>query len=246
MATKNQTEESMVSYTGHNGDSIGAFLVQPIGHGPSPAVIVIEEAFGLVEHIKEVARHFANQGYVALAPELYSREGPPDPNDMSTVMPKMMSLPDVQAIADLEGATRYLNGLSSTSNKIGVIGFCSGGRQSLMFACNSTNINAAVDCYGGFIIQSEPTKARPVAPISMVENLNCPLLGLFGEEDQNPSSEDISKLGSILTENGKVFEFHSYPDAGHGFFADYRPSYNEEVANDAWGRVFEWFGRYLV
>ena len=246
MAADNQTEECMITYPGHNGEPIDAFLVKPMGQGTNPSVIVIEEAFGLVEHIKEVARRFANQGYVAIAPELYSREGPPDPNDMSTVMPKMMGLPDVQAIADLEGAAQYLNGLNSTSNKIGVIGFCSGGRQSLMFACNSKSINAAIDCYGGFIIQIDLTNARPVAPINMALNLNCPLLGLFGKDDQNPSSEDIIRLETILTENKKVFEFHSYPDAGHGFFADYRPSYNEEVANDAWKRVFEWYERYLT
>ena len=246
MATHNQTEESMISYPGHNGDPIDAFLVKPINQGINPSVIVIEEAFGLVEHIKEVARRFANQGYVAIAPELYSREGPPDPNDMSTVMPKMMGLSDVQAIADLEGAAQYLNMLDSTSNKIGIIGFCSGGRQSLMFACNSKRIHAAVDCYGGFIIQPDPTDTRPIAPINMAANLSCPLLGLFGKEDQNPSSEDVANLEIILTENKKVFEFHSYSNAGHGFFADYRPSYNEETANDAWKRVFEWYERYLT
>ena len=236
---------NMIKYPGHGGDAIDAFFARPAAEGTYPAVVVIEEAFGLVDHIKDVARQFAGQGYVAIAPELYSREGPPDLNDMSTLMPKMMGMPDVRAVGDLEGAAVYLKGLPFTTGKVGIVGFCSGGRQSLMFACRTRSIDAAVDCYGGFMFQDEPTESRPVAPFDMIADLSCPLLGLFGEEDQNPSVEHVERLRQELTRHNKSFDIHSYPNAGHAFFADYRPSYHEETAKDAWQRMLAWYDRHL-
>ena len=242
---ENTVTEKMFVYPGDETDPIDAFLAEPVGEGPFPSVVVIMEAFGVVEHIKDIARSFAREGYIAIAPELYSREGPPDPNNLSTVGPKMFAAPDKRVINDLEGAVAFLKSLPTSNGKVGTIGFCSGGRQSLMFACRSTNINAAVDCYGGFIVQEELTAERPTAPIYMTSDLSCPLLGLFGDEDQNPSPFHIALLKETLENHGKEFEFHSYPGAGHGFFADYRPSYNAEVAHDAWQQVLTWYSKYL-
>lgn len=235
-----------ITYPGAGGDSIDAYLARPLGAGPFPAVIVIPEAFGLVTHIKEVARRFAARGYVALAPELYTRIGPPDPTDMTSVGPKMMNLPDGQAVEDLEGAVTYLKGLQQANGKVGVIGFCSGGRHTLLFACRTNRVDAAVDCWGGRTVEDQVTEARPVVPIDLVEHLSCPLLGLFGEEDTNPTVAHVERLGEELTRHNKVFEFKIYPNAGHAFFADYRPSYRQEAAVDGWAKVFDWFAQYLA
>ena len=199
----------------------------------------------MVEHIEDVARRFAEEGYIALAPDMYTREGAPDPNNMEQVMQKMFSVPDSQAIADLEGAAIYLKNQPDSNGKVGNIGFCSGGRYVLVSACNSANLDAAIDSAGGFIIEDEQTPQRPVSPIDMVPNLSCPLLGLFGEEDANPSPAHAARLKEELDRHGKTYEFRMYPNAGHAFFADYRPSYRAVAAQDMWHRVLVFYEKYL-
>lgn len=238
-------ESGMIQYPSQDGTAINAYLSRPAAAGAYPGVIVIMEAFGLVDHIKDIARRFAAEGYVALAPDLYTRQGLPDPTDLQRVIGLMRALPDAQAVADLEGAAAFLKSQPFCSGKIGVIGFCSGGRHTLLFACRTTQIDAAIDCYGGRMIQEELTDAQPVSPIDMVADLSCPLLGLFGEEDQNPTVAHVQRLRQELERHDKTFDIKLYPNAGHGFFADYRPSYRPEAAQDAWRRMLEWFGRYL-
>lgn len=235
-----------VTYPGMDGDRVDAYLARPLGPGPFPGVIVIPEVFGLVTHIKEVTRRIAARGYAAIAPELYTRVGPPDPTDMTSVGPKMMALPDAQAVADLEGASAFLRDLPQSNGKAGVIGFCSGGRHALLFACRSTSIDAAVNCWGGRTVEGEVNELRPALPIDLVEHLCCPLLGIFGEEDTNPTVEHVERLRARLSEHRKEFEFKVYPNAGHAFFADYRPSYRQGAAVDAWTRVFDFFGKHLA
>jgi carboxymethylenebutenolidase len=235
-----------VSFACANGDIIGGYMARPIGYGPYPGVIIIHEAFGLVEHTKELARKFAAHGYIALAPDLLYRAGPGDPNDLAAVIRCMGGLPDSQVIADLEGVVTTLRSVVTCNTKIGCIGHCSGGRHTLLFACNTNSLAAAVDCYGGRVVTDELTPNQPKAIIDMVANLSCPLLGLFGASDLNPSPEHVAQLEAALKKYGKQYEFKSYPpDAGHGFFADYRPSYRPEVAVDGWQRIFDFFARYL-
>ncbi len=224
---------------------VNAYFTRPTSRGFYPGIIVIMEAFGMVEHINDVARRFATEKFIALAPDMYTREGSPDPNNMDEVMQKMFSVPDSQAMADLEGAAAYLKSRPDCNGKIGVIGFCSGGRYTFMFACNSKNVDAAIDSAGGFIIQDEHTPQRPVSPIDMVPNLSCPMLGLFGEEDPNPSPAHAARIKEEMSKHGKTYEEVMYSDAGHAFFADYRPSYRKHAADDAWERMLDWFGRYL-
>ena len=235
----------IVDFKGHNGDTIGGYLSRPSGPGPYPGVIVIPEVFGLVNHVRELTFKFAGHGYVALAPDLHHREGPGDPDDVAAVVREQGGVPDARCIGDCEGAATYLKGLSYCTGKLGVIGFCSGGRQVVLFACNTTSLSAAVSCYGGRVVQEELRERQPKAPIDMIPDLNCPLLGLFGDEDQSPSPEQVERLRQELAKHNKTFEFHSYPDAGHAFFADYRPSYRQHAAADAWPRVFDWYGKYL-
>lgn len=235
-----------VRFQGHNGDSIGGYLARPSRRGRYPGVIIIHEVYGLVNHWRELAFKFAGHGYVALAPDLHWREGPGHPDDIAAPLREQGGVPDDRCIGDCKGAVTYLKGLPQCSGKLGVIGYCSGGRQVVLFACNTTSLSAAVNCYGGRVIQEEFTERHPRAPIDMIPGLNCPMLGLFGEEDQNPSPEHVERLRQELIRHHKTFEFHSYPNAGHAFFADYRPSYRQHAAVDGWERVFGWFGKYLA
>ncbi len=235
-----------IRITGHGGYSIPAYLTKPLAPGPHPAVLVIHEAFGMVEHTRELAHRFAAAGYLAIAPDLYSRMPPFEPTDMPSVMAAMQGLPDVQALGDLEAAAEYVKAAPESNGKVGVIGHCSGGRHTALLACNSEQVDAAVDCYGGGVVTDEVTEARPVPVIQMLPRLHCPLLGLFGETDRNPNPEHVASIEAALQQHGKQYEVHTYPaPIGHGFFADYRPSYSQEAAVDGWQRIFAFFDTHL-
>jgi carboxymethylenebutenolidase len=240
-----EVQSTMMQYPSQDGTAINAYFSRPAATGRYPGVVVIMEAFGLIDHIKDVARRFAEQGYLALAPDMYTREGSPDPSNMDSVLKTMFSVPDTQAVADLEGAITHLKGLADSNGKAGAIGFCSGGRYTLILGCKSRNLDAAVDSAGGFIIQDQLTPQRPVSPIDMIPTLSCPLLGLFGEEDPNPSPAHAARMEEELKKHGKTYEFHMYRNAGHAFFADYRPSYRAAAAQDMWHRVLVFYEKYL-
>jgi carboxymethylenebutenolidase len=232
------------------GDKIDAYLARPATDaGHHGGVIVIHEAFGPVEHIDDLARRFANAGFDAIAPNLYCRGGAPDPDDMGSVMKKMFGVADPQAVADLEAAAAYLRGLDGANGKVGCIGFCSGGRQTLLFACSSGAVDAAVPCWGGFIEKATPdeetTDNRPVKVIDLAGNANCPLYVVGGAEDQNPSPEVLAELGRRLDATGKDATVEVFDGAGHAFLADYRPSYSEPQAHDLWGKAIAFFHRHL-
>jgi carboxymethylenebutenolidase len=230
-------------------DTIKGYLAQPNQPGRYPGIVVIHEAFGLVEHIRDIARRFANIGYNALAPDLYHRAGSPDPNNMESVFPVMFGLPDTQAVGDLEAAAEHLRGLPGATGKIGAIGFCSGGRQTLLFACSSNKVHAAVDCWGGFIHRATPdaetTPSRPTPILNMVDRLHCPLFAVFGEEDQNPTVAQSEELRSRAQRAGKDVTVKVYKNAGHAFLADYRPSYREGPAAELWRDAVEFFDKHL-
>jgi len=233
-------------FPGDKGDIISGYMARPLGSGPYPGVIVIHEVFGLVRHTKELVRKFAAEGYIAIAPDLYYREGPGDPETVSTAVRQTGGIPDSRVIGDLEGCVTALRSIATCNGKIGCIGHCSGGRQTLLFACNTQNRAAAVNCYGGRVVTDELTPKQPKPVIDMVAKLSCPLLGLFGQSDANPSPEHVARLEQELKKHQKKYEFKSYPpDTGHGFFADYRPSYRQESAVDGWQRIFDFFSRNL-
>jgi carboxymethylenebutenolidase len=235
----------MIQYPSQDSTQINAYLSRPAAAGRYPGVVVIKEAFGLIDHTQDVVRRFAEQGYIAVAPDMYAREGSPDPSNMDSVFKTMFSVPDTQAVADLEGAITYIKRLPDSHGKVGAIGFCSGGRYTLILGCKSTNLDAAVDSAGGFIMQDQHTPQRPVSPIDMIPTLSCPLLGLFGEEDPNPSPAQAARMQEELDKHGKTYEFRMYRNAGHAFFADYRPSYRAAAAQDMWHRVLVFYDQYL-
>ncbi len=231
------------------GDTIQGYMARPSQAGRYPGIVVIHEAFGLVEHIRDLARRFANIGYNAVAPDLYTRSGSPDPNDMAAVFPVMFGKSDAEAVRDVEAAAAHLRGLSGASQKVGVIGFCSGGRQTLLVACSSDKVDAAVDCWGGFIHRATPdaetTPSRPTPVLDLVGRLHCPLFGVFGEEDQNPTVAQSEELQKRARAAGKDVTVKVYRDAGHAFLADYRPSYREGPAAELWTDAVAFFDKHL-
>lgn len=241
-----ETEE--VEYHGLNG-----YLALPSGVETAPGMLVIHELFGINEHVRDVTRRFANAGYVALAPNLYSRIGPPEPqDDLDVGREKLRQLVDQQVATDIAASARYLRSRGDASGKVGCIGFCSGGRYSLLTAFTTDALDAAVDCWGGFITQANPhdetTPNRPVPVVDLAAGLDCPLLAVFGIEDDTPSPEQAEVLRQRLEAAGKseLATIHIYEDAGHAFFADYRPSYREVPAFELWTEVQQFFGAHLT
>lgn len=236
-----------VYMTGHEGERIDAYLARPLGAGPFPALVVIHHMPGWDEGSKEITRRFATQGYVAICPNLHFREGKSSPRENSASVREAGGMPDDRLVGDIEGAMTLLGFLPYCTDKIGIIGYCSGGRHAYLCACKLSGIATAVDCYGGGVVASSDqlTERQPVAPIDMTADLGCPLLGLFGNEDRRPSKEDVDKIEAELKKLGKTYEFHRYDGAGHAFFSVDRPNYNQAAAVDGWERVFTWFEKYL-
>jgi carboxymethylenebutenolidase len=237
-----------ITIAGHGGDQIEAYLAQPLGQGPFGGVVIIHHMPGYDRSSKEIARRFADEGYIALMPNLYSREAPgASPDDAAATARAQGGVPDERLVGDVDGASKHIKSLASSNGKIGTIGYCSGGRQSFLAAV-SLQLDAAVDCYGAAIVsplpEGSPVKMSPL--VGRVKDLSCPLLGLFGEEDQHPSPEEVAVLEKNLAEHGKTYEFHSYPGAGHAFFCVDRPSFRPEAAKDGWERIGNFFGRYLA
>jgi carboxymethylenebutenolidase len=236
-----------VEIAGHNGDPIEAYLARPADARSRGGVVVIHHMPGFDRGTKEITRRFAELGYDAICPNLYSREAPgAAPDDAAATARAAGGVPDSRLVGDVAGAAAYLRALGSANGKVGVIGYCSGGRQSVLAACN-VDLDAAVDCYGAYVTGTPP-EGFPLKVTNLVEqlpNLRAPLLGLFGNEDAHPSPEQVDELEQILTANGKPHEFHRYDETGHAFFATERPSYRVAAANDGWERIAEFYAKYL-
>jgi carboxymethylenebutenolidase len=237
-----------VTVRGDGGDEIEAYLARPMSPGSRGGVVVIHHMPGYDATTKEIARTFAVHGYNAVMPNLYHRVAPgASPDDAAAAARAQGGVPDSQLVGDVAGAAACLRGLTSANGKVGVIGYCSGGRQAFLAAV-SLPLDAAVDCYGAFVVgappEGMPLKVGPL--VQRTKDLSCPLLGLFGADDQYPSPEQVTELEQELKAQGKTYEFHSYEGAGHAFFSVNRPAYRPEAAMDGWNRIFTWFNRYLT
>jgi len=236
-----------VTMRGNNGDIINAYFARPLGPGPYPAVVLIHHMPGWDEWYREATRKFAHHGYLALSPNTYYRFGHGSPDDVAAKVRASGGVPDDSVVGDVEGAKVFLKNLPFSNGTIGVFGTCSGGRHAFLAACQLKGFDAAVDCWGGRVVMSkeELTPGRPVAPIDYTRDLSCPLLGLFGEEDKNPTPQHVALLEEELKKYGKTYEFHMYPNAGHAFFGYDSASYRWEQAVDGWKKLFTFFGKYL-
>ena len=236
-----------ITIKGHNGDTINAYFARPLGPGRFPGVVLVHHIPGWDEWYREVTRKFAHHGYAAICPNLYHREGQGTPEDVAAMVRAAGGVSDDQVVGDSVAGKDYLRSLPYSTGKVGIIGTCSGGRHTFLVACRSTGFDAAVDCWGGRVVMSkdELTSRQPVAPIDYTKDLSCPLLGIFGEDDQSPPPDQVEQHEEELKKHGKNYEFHMYPNAGHGFFYYDRPMYRQEQAVDGWRKVFAFYGNHL-
>ncbi len=234
--------------SGHQGDKIEAYLARPLDAGRHGGVVVIHHMPGYDEATKEITRKFAAHGYAAICPNLHHREAPgASPDDAAAASRAAGGVPDERLVGDVSGAIAALKALPGANGKVATIGYCSGGRQSFLAAC-SLPLDAAVDCYGAFVVGTVPEGlGLKIGPLThLVGQLSCPLLGLFGKEDSHPSPEEVAELEKLLEAAGKTFDFRSFDGAGHAFFAVNRPSYRVDAANEGWRLIFEFFGEHLA
>jgi carboxymethylenebutenolidase len=238
-----------VKFQGFNGESGDAYYARPSAAGKYPGVAVIHHFPGWDEWTAEVVRKFADHGYAAIAPSLYFRLGDGGSAEVVARARAAGGMPDDQVMGDVSGAASFLRAQPNSNGKVGVIGFCSGGRQAYLAACRIADLDAVVDCWGGSVVVDDPAKlpkTQPVAPIELTERIHCPLLGLFGNDDTNPSPADVDRTEAALKRFGKNYEFHRYDQAGHAFFAWYRANYRPEQAQEGWKKVFAFFERSLA
>lgn len=224
-----------IAITGHSGYEIEAYFARPLNGNDQPSVAVLHHMPGYDRATKEIVRTFAVYGYSTLMPNLFHRYAPgAKPGDAAAAARDAGGVPDEQCLGDVQGAIAFLRRRPESNGKLGVIGYCSGGRQTFLVACTlDIDIDAAVDCYGGS------------ASIDLAPGLRCPLLGLFGAEDQSPSPDDVATMAKSLEANGKTFDFHSYEGAGHAFFSVDRPAYRLDAAKDGWKQIWAFFGTHL-
>jgi len=230
-----------------SGDfQVPIYEARPAAAGKYPVVLVIPEVFGMHEHIKDVTRRFARESFLSITFEPYAREGgvlhlP----DIESVRKVVDSVPDGRVMGDLDALVAYAKKHPAGQvDRIGVTGFCRGGMYALLFSAHSREMKATVAWYG----QLRPAKTpsiRTVGPLDVAAQINSPVLGLYGEADLGIPVADVKEMEASLKAAGKTAEFVIYPGAPHAFFADYRPSYREEAARDAWGRCVAWFNKYM-
>ena len=224
-----------------DGDMV-AYRAMPDKGTGFPVVLVVQEIFGVHEHIKDVCRRFAKLGYFAISAELYARQG-----DVSKMMeiPKIVSevvskVPDAQVMTDLDACVAYAKSTGkANADKLAVTGFCWGGRITWLYAAHNQNVKAGGAWYGRLVGTASPL--NPVHPIDVVAKINAPILGLYGDADSGIPNDTVKKMEDALKAAGKKSEIILYPDAPHAFHADYRPSYRKATADDAWKKLTEWF-----
>jgi carboxymethylenebutenolidase len=227
--------------------SIPAYRAMPDHGGPFPTVLVVQEIFGVHEHIKDICRRFAKLGYYAIAPELYARQGnPAQISDIKELVAKIVSkVPDAEVMSDLDATAAFAKSTGKAdTGKLAVTGFCWGGRITWLYAAHNPDLKAAAAWYGP--IDRPRTALQPKYPIDLAADLKCPVLGLYGGADQSIPPADVERMAAACKTAGKTCEVKIYPDAPHGFNADYRPSYHPEAAKDGWARMLAWFKEYGV
>ena len=224
-----------------DGADMRVYVSTPDGDGPFPGVIAIQHASGVDDFVRGMCDRFAAEGFAAVSPDLYHREEPGSADDPMT---RMMRLRDDTVAADVNAAVGHAQSLTKIDGgRLGITGYCMGGRVTHLMAAKSDAFKAAVDCWGGNCLVAwgdGPT------PFDLTGDISCPVLGLFGEDDLAPAPTEVAKIDAEMTRLGVEHEFQSYAGAGHGFMNEGRPSYREEATRDAWRRTIDWFNRYLV
>jgi carboxymethylenebutenolidase len=230
-----------------SGGSIPGYRAMPAQGGPFPTVLVVQEIWGVHEHIKDLCRRLAKAGYYAIAPELYARQGNPATiSDTQEIIKTIVSkVPDTQVMSDLDAAATYAKSTGKADTaRLAVTGFCWGGRIVWLYAAHNPALKAAVAWYGP--IDRPRTELQPKHPIDLAADLKTSVLGLYGGADQGIPVESVERMQETCKKAGKTCEFKVYPDTPHAFNADYRPSYRPEAAKDGWSRMLAWFKQHGV
>jgi carboxymethylenebutenolidase len=224
---------------------IPAYRAMPQKGSSFPVVLVVQEIFGVHEHIKDMCRRFAKIGYVAVAPELYARQGDVSKiTNINDILSKVVSkVPDAQVMSDLDATAAWAKKSSKGDvNKLGITGFCWGGRIVWLYAAHSSQLKAGVAWYGRLV--GAPDELHPTHPVDIAVQLKAPVLGLYGGKDTGIPLDTVEKMRAAVKAAGGKSEIVVYPDAGHGFNADYRPGYDKNAAEDGFRRLREWFKKY--
>jgi carboxymethylenebutenolidase len=236
-----------VTVTGHGGDSIEAYAARALDEAPRGGMVVIHHMPGYDEATKEITRNFAAHGYNAICPNLYWREAPgAAPDDAAATARAQGGVPDERLVGDVAGAATWLKNLSNSNGKVATIGYCSGGRQSWL-AAGSLPLDAAIVCYGAFIVGQVPEGMPPRPPLGdLAASMSGPVLGLWGNDDSYPTPEQVDEIEGLLKAAGTPYEFHRYDGAGHAFFSVDRPSYRPEAAVDGWEKIWAFLATNLA
>lgn len=227
---------------------IPAYRAMPEKGKNFPVVLVIQEIFGVHEHIKDICRRFAKLGYMAIAPELYSRQG--DVSNLKTIAEIreiVNKVPDVQVMSDLDAAVAYAKATGkANTKKLGITGFCWGGRIVWLYAAHNPKVKAGVAWYGTLMRRPNAPKSelQPLQPVDIGATLKVPVLGLYGGADEGIPQNTVEEMRAKLKQSKTPSEIIVYPDTPHGFHADYRPTYRKEQAEDGWKRLLEWFKKH--
>ena len=232
-----------------NGFKVPAFYAAPAGKNNLPVILVIQEVFGVHEYIADTARRFAKAGYLAIAPELFARQGDPTQyGEVAKLMAEIVSkVPDQQVMADLDGAVKWAGVNGGNLKKVGITGFCWGGRITWLYASQSKNVKAGVAWYGRLV--GQPSALTPKHPVDLAAGMNAPVLGLYGGQDGGIPVSTVATMQNALaagSKAAKASQFVLYPDAPHAFHADYRPSYRKEAAADGFKQALAWFKTHGV
>lgn len=229
------------------GENMPAWYARPKeASGPLPVVLVVQEIFGVHEHIRDICRRLALEGYLAVAPELYFRQGDPgEYSDIKQLLSELVSkVPDAQVLADLDHVANWAARHGGDMRNMAITGFCWGGRIVWLYAAHNPQLKAGVAWYGRLV--GEKTMKQPHHPVDIAVNLNAPVLGLYGAQDEGIPLSSIDTMRQALHAANARAEIIVYPEAGHAFNADYRPSYHEASAKDGWQRMLAWFQQYGV
>lgn len=230
-----------------DGFSLPVFVARPAGRKAAPIIMVVHEVFGVHEWIKDICRRFAQAGYYAIAPDLFARAGDATKvADMKTLFSTIVApTPDAQVMADIDAAYVWAGSHGGDGRHRGITGFCWGGRIVWLYAAHSPELDAGVAFYGRLV--GESTTLQPQSPFDRVPTINAPILGQYGGRDKGIPEADVEAMLAKLKDQHKSppSTITVYPDAEHGFMADYRPSYNEDAAKQAWAAATDWFARYL-
>lgn len=230
-----------------DGREMPLYFARPANVAKPPIVLVAMEIFGLHEYIKDVTRRLGKLGALAVAPDYYFRQGQlAGISEIRELMPLVNAKPDAELIGDLNATVRWAEAQGGDKDRIGIIGFCRGGRTVWEYCAASDEVKAGVAFYGSLIDPAPQKQIWPKSPLERAPDMKAPVLGIYGAEDQGIPPAQVEQMKAALAAAGKTAEFKIYPTAGHGFHADYRPSYNKEAADDAWQQMAGWFRRWKV